>query len=148
MTSAMVSASILVVDDDEATRDVLRWVLEDAGYTVTEAADGLAALAVMRASITPLVTLLDLDLPRADGLAVLTAVASEPTLAARHRYILLTAVAPKRVEQTDEICARLAVPVVFKPFDVDDLMRAIALASADAARAVALPASAAQQLRR
>src|SRR5262245_51918255 len=109
-------ASVLVVDDDEATREVLRLMLEDAGYTVTEAADGIAALDVLHASATPLNTLLDLDLPRADGLALLTAVANEPTLAARHRFILLTAVARERVQHTDEIRARLGSPVVLKPF--------------------------------
>src|SRR5262249_58359176 len=130
-----------VVEEEDRPGAVWRLMLEEEGYAMAEAADGIGALNELRASTTPLVILLDLDLPRADGLAVLTAVADDPTLAARHRFILLTAVAPKRVEQTDEICARLAAPVVIKPFDGDDLMRAIALARAHAARAVRLPAS-------
>ena len=39
---------ILVVDDDRATRQVLRSVLTKANFTVMTAKDGLAALEVMR----------------------------------------------------------------------------------------------------
>lgn len=120
---------VLIVDDDEPTRAVLRLMLEDEGYVITEAVDGSAALAMLRASSTPLITLLDLDLPHADGLAVLSAVAATPALADRHHFILLTAVSRGRVQETDKICARLGVPVLRKPFEVDDLLCAIATAA-------------------
>ncbi|HEV2405990.1 MAG TPA: response regulator, partial [Ktedonobacterales bacterium] len=57
----------LVVDDDVDTRDVVRLLLEDVGYVVSEAKDGEQALDMLRASDVPLVVLLDLDLPRIDG---------------------------------------------------------------------------------
>src|SRR5262249_14416068 len=109
---------VLIVDDDEPTRDVLRMMLEDEGYIITEAVDGSAALDMLHASPPPLITLLALDLPHADGLAVLNAVAATPALAERHHFILLTAVSRRRVQETDEICARLGVPVLRKPFEV------------------------------
>ena len=128
---------VLIVDDDKPTRDVLRFMLEEEGYIIAEAADGTSALNVLRASVTPLITLLDLDLPHADGVAVLNAVAATPTLTARHRFILLTAVSRRRVQEADEICARLGVPIQLKPFEMDDLLRAIA----DAAGTIVSPGS-------
>lgn len=126
-TTRMMSA--LVVDDDQDTRDILRVVLEDAGYTVAEAADGVLALNVLRASDAPLVVVLDLDMPRLDGLGVLRAVADDARLYERHAFVLLTAVAHKHYQAAAELCATLSVPLVLKPFEVDTLLDALAAAS-------------------
>ncbi|HEY3912739.1 MAG TPA: response regulator [Stellaceae bacterium] len=40
--------TILVVEDDPDLRDYASWVLEDCGYTVLTAADGAAALSMLR----------------------------------------------------------------------------------------------------
>lgn len=64
---------VLVVDDDDPSRDLLRQFLERDGWVVTEAADGPAALKA--ATGTPIdVIILDLGLPGLDGLDVLKAV--------------------------------------------------------------------------
>lgn len=60
---------ILVVDDEKPIRSLLRLYLTEAGYTVVEAADGLAALEQVRQGGVDLV-LLDLMLPEIDGLDV------------------------------------------------------------------------------
>ena len=65
---------VLVVDDDTAIRQMLRLVLEDEGYAVREAMDGIEALAALRVSARPLVVLLDLMMPRLGGDGVLAAV--------------------------------------------------------------------------
>jgi two-component system cell cycle response regulator len=62
--------SILVVDDSTAMRRILSRALDAAGYRVSEAADGQAALAVCRADAPDLV-LLDIDMPVMDGLTAL-----------------------------------------------------------------------------
>ncbi|MCP4037814.1 MAG: response regulator transcription factor [bacterium] len=62
-------ARILVVDDDAHIRDVVRFALEKAGHTVTQAADGRAALANHAASPTDLIVL-DILMPEIDGLEV------------------------------------------------------------------------------
>jgi DNA-binding response OmpR family regulator len=59
---------ILVVDDDKNTRLLFQAVLETAGYTVSAAADGEAALAVMDREHIDLVVL-DVMMPRLDGYA-------------------------------------------------------------------------------
>jgi CheY-like chemotaxis protein len=121
---------VLIVDDDVGTRDVLRLILEDAGYdAVAEAADGLATLDALRAGDVPEVVLLDLDLPRLDGLGVLNAVAADTALAARCAFVLLTALAPSSYQAATEVCATLSVPLVLKPFSIDTLLDAVTTAA-------------------
>ena len=123
-------AYVLIVDDDADTRDILRLIVEDAGYeTVADATNGVEALAILRAGDVPLVVLLDLDLPRLDGLGVLNAVAQDPTLAARNAFVLLTAVNQRHYQEAAEVCAQLSVPFVLKPFDVDVLLNAMTSAA-------------------
>jgi DNA-binding response OmpR family regulator len=59
---------ILVVDDDKNTRLLFKAVLEEAGYTVSSATDGEAALAVMDQEHIDLVVL-DVMMPKLDGYA-------------------------------------------------------------------------------
>ena len=62
-----VTMRVLVVDDDQDVRDSLRRSLAFEGYTVTTAADGEEALAAVAADV-PDVIVLDLQMPRLDGL--------------------------------------------------------------------------------
>jgi sigma-B regulation protein RsbU (phosphoserine phosphatase) len=71
--------SILVVDDDEANRDMLARRLRRHGVTVTLAASGLEALKLMRAQPFDVV-LLDLIMPGFDGYQVLVKMKAEPAL--------------------------------------------------------------------
>lgn len=127
--SAAQMVSTLVVDDDQDSRGVLRIILEDAGYAVLEAADGMQAIEALRASASSLVVVLDLDLPRLDGVGVLQAVAQDAQLSGRHVFILLTAVAQKRYKAAEAVCATLSVPFMLKPFDLDALLDMVAEAA-------------------
>ena len=66
----MVRARILIVEDEPQLRGLLRLYLERAGYTVSEAGDGAAALATFAVDGADLVVL-DLMLPGMQGEAVL-----------------------------------------------------------------------------
>lgn len=57
---------ILVVEDDEDTRTVLRRLLEGEGYTVEEAADGRQGVEAAQRRCPDLI-LMDLHLPGVDG---------------------------------------------------------------------------------
>src|SRR5215510_5828996 len=57
---------VLVVDDNPDVRAVVRDALEGAGYAVVEAADGAAALRLVR-GMRPAAVLLDVDMPVVDG---------------------------------------------------------------------------------
>lgn len=63
----MDAARILVVDDDDHLREVVRYALDRQGYAVTEARTGLEALALVRARAPDLVVL-DVLMPELDGL--------------------------------------------------------------------------------
>ena len=63
-------ARILIVDDSSLSRRVMRRILEEAGHTVDEAADGLAALE-RYAIAKPEMVLLDVTMQEMDGLEVL-----------------------------------------------------------------------------
>jgi phosphoserine phosphatase RsbU/P len=73
------SGALLVVDDDEANREMLARRLRRDGYTVTLAASGLEALKLLRMQPFDLV-LLDLLMPGLDGYQVLLKVKADLTL--------------------------------------------------------------------
>jgi two-component system alkaline phosphatase synthesis response regulator PhoP len=64
---------VLVVDDEPATVEVLRTYLEDDGFQVVCATDGLRALS-LALEMQPDIVLLDIDLPKLSGLEVLRAI--------------------------------------------------------------------------
>jgi CheY-like chemotaxis protein len=120
---------VLVVDDEEAIRETLRFVLEDAGYSVVEAMNGLDALDILYASIEPLVVLLDIMMPRLNGAGVLGVAAEDEQLASQNAFVLVTANPAPFSKPFALLVERLGVAVVSKPFDIDDLLSAIAQAA-------------------
>ena len=71
---------VLVVDDKAASRELIRTVLENAGYTVTEAGDGLEAVRVAQ-RVEPDLILLDLQMPALDGFGALEQLRADPRFA-------------------------------------------------------------------
>jgi CheY-like chemotaxis protein len=106
---------VLVVEDEPVIRDLLRAVLEDAGYAVREAADGAAALREARAA-HPALVLLDLHLPRTDGWTFAAAYCWEP--GPRAPIVVLTA----DVDAEAHAAALGAAGHLLKPFDLDELL--------------------------
>ena len=68
--------TILVVDDEEPLRELLGWMLGDAGYIVHAAAEGISALTFLRDHAVDLV-LSDINMPGMDGLELLRRVEAE-----------------------------------------------------------------------
>jgi CheY-like chemotaxis protein len=69
-------AEVLIVDDDPATREMLRRTLAKGGWTAMEAADGREALTQLERA-APAIVLLDLMMPGVDGFEVLEAMRRE-----------------------------------------------------------------------
>lgn len=80
---------ILVVEDDQFLRDLYKELLTDEGYTVEAAADGEEGLAKMSAGGYDLV-LLDIMLPKKDGLEIMRDLKGKPPVKANGPVLLLT----------------------------------------------------------
>lgn len=63
-------ATILVIDDQEQIRTLLRWVLEGAGHQVLEAPNGRVGLELYRERSADLV-ITDIDMPEMNGLEMM-----------------------------------------------------------------------------
>ena len=84
-----IKQKVLVVDDEDNIRMLVRFNLEKAGYEVFEAEDGRKAVE-MAVDLTPDIVLLDLMLPGIDGLEVCRNLKRNPRTAALP-IIMLTA---------------------------------------------------------
>jgi CheY-like chemotaxis protein len=85
----MNEVSILVVDDDPNSLDIVRTYLESRGYTVATAMDGKEALSRLE-EIRPAVVLLDVMMPGMDGWEVARVIKNHPDFA-KVRVVMLTA---------------------------------------------------------
>lgn len=92
------SAVVLLADDHDVNRQVLRRRLERRGYRVVEAADGEQALTRFSERL-PDIVLLDLSMPKKDGKAVFSQMRAQPR-GARVPIVALTAHAQAEVEQS------------------------------------------------
>jgi two-component system, NtrC family, response regulator len=72
----MPRARVLVVDDEPNARDALRSLLTDEGYAVSEARDGVEALAFLREQGADVI-LADVRMPRMDGLTLVRTARAE-----------------------------------------------------------------------
>jgi CheY-like chemotaxis protein len=74
-----VRARILVIEDNPANLELMRYLLQSFGHTVLTAADGEIGVAMVR-NERPDLVLCDVQLPKLDGIGVARAVRSDPQL--------------------------------------------------------------------
>ena len=117
------SATILIVEDEQDIRELLAYNLEKEGYATVQAADGKEGLDLAR-SRKPDLILLDLMLPKMDGLAVCRELERDSGTV-RIPIIMLTA----RGEDVDRILGFElgADDYVVKPFSPRELMLRISV---------------------
>jgi len=83
------NSRILVVEDDQALRDLYVLILKDAGFAVDEAPDGESALAAMQKGGYDLV-LLDIVLPKMDGIRILEHLKATPSDSPNKKIVVLS----------------------------------------------------------
>ena len=111
----MSAARVLIVDDEKSMRDLLTITLEKAGYDVTAAEGGEAAIeAIRKDSFDTIIT--DLRMPRVDGMQVLRAARD---LSPETAVIVVTAVAS--TETAVEAMKLGAYDYLTKPFKLDEV---------------------------
>jgi two-component system OmpR family response regulator len=117
-----VTIRVCIVEDDLAIRESLRFLFEDAEAFVEEAADGEAALGLLRTEEVPRVLLLDRLMPGLDGVGVLRVLAAEPAIQQRTAILFMSArIAPPDAELA-KLLKTLGVMTINKPFDVNTLL--------------------------
>ncbi|MDA8419469.1 MAG: response regulator, partial [Desulfobacteraceae bacterium] len=113
---------ILIVDDREEDRVLMRYALERQGWRITEAADGAEALALLRLDPPDLV-ISDALMPKMDGFGLLRAMKQEPGLAGIP-FIFYTATYNEQNEY--ELAMSLgAAALLAKPLPPDELPRRV-----------------------
>ena len=124
-------AHILIAEDEEPLRNLVRRALADAGHDVVAAADGAEALDLInRAKSRFDLLLADIKMPVMDGIALaLAAARDDPRLI----ILLMTGYADQR-ERAHGLDA-LIHEVIAKPFTVAEIRAAIASALATEPRA-------------
>lgn len=117
----MPRAKIMVVEDDRALADVLRYNLSQAGYEVHVASDGRDAINQSRVKLPDLVVL-DVMIPVVDGFEVSKQLRAQPQTRGT-RIIMLTA----KGEESDQMVGFSvgADDYVVKPFSVKLLLERI-----------------------
>jgi two-component system response regulator PilR (NtrC family) len=106
---------ILVIEDEKSMREVLRILLEEEGYELTTAADGLEGIERIRGSIFDLV-ITDIKMPGADGFEVLRTVKE---VAPDTVVIMVTAFGT--TESAIEAMKNGAYDYIHKPFKIDEI---------------------------
>lgn len=109
---------VLIVDDEDGILDVLSMALESKGFDVQCAHDGLEGVEKAKAFV-PDVVILDIIMPRMDGWEACRTMREDKTLD-QSKIILLTT--SHKLKQAKEAGAN---QVMLKPFDLDQLVRAI-----------------------
>src|SRR5258708_10032459 len=113
--SEIAAARVLAVEDDPIVRADLRLILEDAGFDVAEARDGIEAVEQAREH-RPDVILLDLGLPKLDGVEAARRIR-------REREVPIVAVTGRsNVDGQRRAAAAGATNVVLKPFSERELV--------------------------
>jgi DNA-binding response OmpR family regulator len=79
----------LVVDDSPTVREIMRFILEEAGFHVMEAGDADAALSCLDGGPVPDVAVVDWKMPGMDGFSLVRALREEPRTQ-RMRIIVVT----------------------------------------------------------
>ncbi len=108
---------ILLIEDDDTTRELTATVLRCAGHAVRTAPNGRAALSALD-DILPTVIFCDLDMPLLDGWAFRRLQLASNRL--RHiPFVIVSAV----MNPEDEQAGLDAVTALRKPVDPDDLLQ-------------------------
>lgn len=115
---------ILVINDDQSILDLFQLILESEGYEVLLALGAMEDVRQIEQQ-QPQLIILDVKLgAHTDGFLLLQKIRMYPPTTALP--IILCTAAVGEVREQEEVLRQKGVPVVYKPFDLDELLQAIA----------------------
>jgi CheY-like chemotaxis protein len=110
---------ILIVDDEEALRSILGYMLEEEGALVSEAAGGIEALAKLKTTVFDIV-ISDFKMPGGDGITLLKTVQTE--IHPKPLFFMYTGFIN---DAKEDALAFGANEVFIKPFDMENIIPTI-----------------------
>ncbi|MBI2567273.1 MAG: response regulator [Candidatus Schekmanbacteria bacterium] len=117
----MAAKRILVADDDRSTRELISLILEDEGYEVITAVNGVETVKKATAEQPDLVVL-DIMMPEMDGYEALNKIKDDSQLA----DIPILVITARTIKIYEKISKGLgAIDHITKPFSPDDLVSKI-----------------------
>ena len=122
--SRLQSRRVLIVDDDDDFRDMVRLQLQNAGYVVFDARDAASAVQIARTSRPDVITV-DLVMPGLDGWSFIDSLRKDESLAAIPIVVVSGAADAKTSDKRP-----MDVSVVGKGEGTDRLIREVSLALA------------------
>ena len=105
---------VLVVEDNERNRKLVRTILEFRGFEVVESDDGEPSLALAKAH-APVLILMDIELPKLDGISALKRLRADPQTATIPVIAVTASVTPSEKER---VVAAGFDAYIAKPIDV------------------------------
>jgi two-component system chemotaxis response regulator CheY len=106
---------VLIVDDSATVRQQVSQALTEAGFEVVEASDGQVGAETIDRDASISAVICDLNMPRMNGIEMLTAVKSQPRHAALPILMLTTDGQPSLIKKAKELGARGWIVKPFKP---------------------------------
>ncbi len=117
--------SILVIDDDEDCRSMVRTILEDKGFEVTTGCNGVEAVEIMEKIDKPALIILDIMMPEMNGYQVVERMKLNPKL---QNIPIMMVTAKASDEDVIEGYKTYAVDYyITKPFNTRQLLAGIKL---------------------
>lgn len=111
---------ILTVDDSASIRQMVRFTLADAGYSVIEAVDGKDALSKFTSPVHLVIT--DLNMPNLDGIGLIRSIRANPALKGMPVLMLTTESQDIRKQEGR---AAGATGWIVKPFSAPQLLAVV-----------------------
>ncbi len=114
---------LLITDDSFTTRELLRSILQSAGYDVTTAMDGQDALEKLRADVSYDLVVSDVEMPRLDGFGLTSSIRSDQDLT--HLPVIIVTSLHSDEHKRQGIMAGAQAYIVKSQFDQSNLLAAI-----------------------
>lgn len=121
------SKKILIVDDSATVRQQVGQALQQAGFTVVEAVDGVHGAETISSTPDIAVVICDVNMPRMNGIDMVAQVKSDPRNAALPIVMLTTEGQPALIKKAKEAGAK---GWIIKPFKAAQLVAAVTKLSA------------------
>lgn len=118
----MAGRKVLIVDDSRTVRREVSEALTRAGFTVIEAADGEEGYASFKANEDLALAVLDVNMPRLNGLDLLDRLKADPRMAAVPVLVMTTEVDPALIERAKRSGAK---GWLIKPVKLPHLVSAV-----------------------